>query len=76
VIADPLEALDGGTRREVAGPVGMRIAGVREKVVGLGWPCDVGVMQRLQVARRRRVEQIEKLSSFDFHFVRVSTKPR
>lgn len=71
VIADSLEALHTGTRREVSGPVGMRIAGVGEEVVGFRWPSDVCVVQRFQIARRCGVEQVEDFAAFNLDLVGV-----
>ena len=37
----------------------MRVRGVWEEVVRLRRPLDVGVVERLEVARRRRVDQVD-----------------
>ena len=37
----------------------MRIRCVGEEVIRLGRPLDVGVVERLEVARRRRVDQVD-----------------
>ena len=51
--------LEGRPRGEVAGPERVRVGGVGEKVVRLGRPSPLGLVQRLEVARRRRVEGVD-----------------
>lgn len=59
VVSDSLEAFDGGAGGEVSCPEGVRIGGIREEVIALGWPSYVRVMQGFQVARRSRVEHVD-----------------
>lgn len=59
VVADTLEALERGTRREVAGPEGVRIAGVGEEVVLFCRKLEPLLVESLQITGGRRVEQVD-----------------
>lgn len=59
VVADTLKALERGTRREVAGPEGVRVAGVGEEVVLFCWKLEPFIVESLQITRGRRVEQVD-----------------
>lgn len=58
IVPHTLEILDGWPGREVAGPEGVRVTRIREEIVALGGPLEVQIVQSLQVARGRRVNQI------------------
>ena len=46
------------SRSEIARPESMRVMRIGKEVVGLRCPSVIGFVQRVQVARRRRVEHI------------------
>ena len=50
------------SRGEVARPESMRMMGVRKEIIGLRRPRSIGFVQRVQIARRRRIEDIDVAS--------------
>lgn len=59
VVADTLEALERGTRREVAGPERVWVAGVGEEVVLFCRKLEPFLVESLQITGGRRVEQVD-----------------
>lgn len=59
MIAHALVALQRRPRGEVTGPESVRVGRVGEEVIALGRPRVVRLVQCFQIARWRRVEQIE-----------------
>lgn len=70
MIANSFESLDGWSWCEVPGPEGMRIARIGEEIIRLSRPGDVSIMERLQVARRCRIEDVD-LGAIHLTFIGV-----
>lgn len=61
----------GWSWREVAGPVSVGVVAIREKVIRFRRPFNVGFVQRLHIAGRRRVEKVD----FGVHLVGIPGQP-
>lgn len=58
MIAIAFETFLGGTRCEVAAPVGVRVTGVGEEVLRFVGPSQLHLVQLVDIARGRRIEHI------------------
>lgn len=58
MIADTFESLDSWTRSKIARPIGVRITCIGKEVVRLCWPSAVRIVERFEIARWGRVEEI------------------
>ena len=58
VVGVSFVSFEGCSRGEVAGPEAMRMVSVGEEVVRLRCPCSIGFVQSIEIAGRRRIEDI------------------